>query len=111
MLRRHEIKDQEWERIQGILPPENTGEGRPSKPNRAMLNDMLWKVQTGVPWRDLPERFGPWKTVYSRFRLWSKDALFQQILSPWPAMRTCRKYPLTAPPAKFISMRRGLKRG
>ncbi|SCW26907.1 Putative transposase of IS4/5 family, partial [Paenibacillus tianmuensis] len=72
MLRRHEIKDQDWERIQGLLPPENTGEGRPSKPNRVMLNGMLWKVKTGAPWRDLPERFGPWKTVYSRFRLWSK---------------------------------------
>lgn len=79
MLRRHEIKDQDWERIQDLLPPENTGEGRPSKPNRAMLNGMLWKVNTGAPWRDLPERFGSWKTVYSRFRLWSKDDLFQKI--------------------------------
>src|SRR6218665_1478115 len=79
MLRRHEIKDQNWERIQDLLPPENTGEGRPSKPNRVMLNGILWKVKTGAPWRDLPERFGPWKTVYSRFRLWRKDDLFQKI--------------------------------
>lgn len=78
MLRRHEIKDQDWERIQDVLPPENTGEGRPSKPNRVMLNGMLWKVKTGAPWRDLPERFGPWKTVYSRFRLWSNDDLFKR---------------------------------
>ena len=46
--------------IQDLLPPENTGEGRPSKSNRVMLNGMLWKVKTGAPcWRDLPERCGP----------------------------------------------------
>jgi transposase len=79
MLRRHEIKDQDWERVKELLPPENRGEGRPSKSNRMMLNGMLWKVKTGAPWRDLPERFGPWKTVYSRFRLLSNNDLFQPI--------------------------------
>lgn len=49
MLRRHEIKDHDWERIQDLLPPENTGEGRHSNPNRVMLNGMLWKVKTGAP--------------------------------------------------------------
>ncbi|MFC3747676.1 transposase [Paenibacillus sp. GCM10012306] len=62
-----------------LLPPENTGEGRPSKSNRVMLNGMLWKVKTGAPWRDLPDRFGPWKTLYSRFRLWSNADLFEKI--------------------------------
>ena len=78
-LRRHEIGNSEWERIKDTLPPENTGEGRPSKPNREMLNGMLWKAKTGSPWRDLPERFGPWETVYSRFRLWSKNGVFQKL--------------------------------
>jgi len=73
MLRRHEINDQDWERIKDMLPAENTDEGRPSKPNRVMLNGMLWKVKTGAPWRDLPERFGPWETVYSRFRSVTMD--------------------------------------
>lgn len=79
MLRRHEINDTDWERVKEIVPPENTGEGRPSKPNREMLNGMLWKTKTGSPWRDLPERFGPWETVYSRFRLWSKSGVFQEL--------------------------------
>lgn len=79
MLRRHEISDPDWERIKDILPPENTGEGRPSKPNRLMLNGRLWKVKTGAPWRDLPARFGPWKTVYSRFRMWSQKDVFQNL--------------------------------
>ena len=81
MLRRHEISDSEWERIKDILPPENTGEGRPSKPNRVMLDGMLWLNKTGAPWRDLPERFGPWQTVYSRFRLWSQNDTFKDLLT------------------------------
>ena len=79
MLRRHEINDTDWERIKDVLPPENTGEGRPSKPNRTMFNGMLWIDKTGAPWRDLPERFGPWQTVYSRFRLWSKNDAFKSL--------------------------------
>ena len=79
MLRRHEINDQDWERIKNILPPENTGEGRPSKSNRVMFNGMLWIDKTGAPWRDLPDRFGPWQTVYSRFRLWSKNDAFKVL--------------------------------
>ncbi len=79
MIRRHEIKDSEWERIKDLLPPENKGEGRPSKSNRVMLNGMLWRDKTGSPWRDLPERYGPWQTVYSRFRLWSKNNVFKKL--------------------------------
>ena len=79
MLRRHEISDFDWNRIKDTLPPENTGEGRPSRPNRVMLNGMLWIGKTGAPWRDLPERFGPWETVYSRFRLWSKNDVFLKM--------------------------------
>jgi len=79
MLRRHEINDNDWERIKDTLPPENTGEGRPSKPNREILNGIVWVVKTGSPWRDLPERFGPWETVYSRFRLWSQNDVFKEV--------------------------------
>jgi transposase len=79
MIRRHEISDEEWEKIKDKLPPENRGKGRPSKPNRLILNAILWRAKTGVPWRDIPERYGPWKTIYSRFRLWSKNKVFQTI--------------------------------
>jgi transposase len=44
-----------------------------------MLNGMLWRAKTGTPWRDLPARFGSWKTAYSRFRLWSQDDVFQKL--------------------------------
>jgi transposase len=79
MAYRHEISDSEWERIKSQLPPENHGEGRPSKPNRVMLNGMLWISKTGAPWRDLPERFGPWQTVYARFKKWGEDGTFQRL--------------------------------
>lgn len=76
---RHEINNKDWERIKDLLPPENTGKGRPSKSNRDMLNGMLWIAKTGSPWRDLPERFGPWQTIYSKFRLWSRNDVFQKL--------------------------------
>lgn len=79
MAYRHEISNDDWERIKSLLPPENRGEGRPSKPNRTMLNGMLWIAKTGSPWRDLPERYGSWQTVYSRFRLWSRGDVFQKL--------------------------------
>ncbi len=45
-----------------------------------MLNAILWKLRTGAPWRDLPERYGPWKTAHERLRLWTADGTWQKIL-------------------------------
>lgn len=80
MLRRYELTDQEWELIESLLPPEKTAKpGRPSKNNRTMLNGMIWIARSGAPWRDLPERYGPWETVYSRFRKWIEDGVIDNI--------------------------------
>jgi transposase len=111
MLRRHEIKDQDWERVEHLLPPENTGEGRPSKPNRVMLNEMLWKLKTGAPWRDFPERFGPWKTVYSRFRLWSKDDLFQKMFESLSSDADLQDVSLDSTSCKVHQHAAGAKKG
>ncbi len=63
-----------------LLPPENTGKrGRPRKCNRTILNGMVWIARSGAPWRDLPERYGPWETVYSRFRKWIEDGILDNI--------------------------------
>ena len=76
MLRRYELTDEEWNRIAPLLPPENTGkQGRPRKDNRIILNGMVWLARSGAPWRDLPERYGSWQTVYSRFRKWIDDGI------------------------------------
>src|SRR2546421_11948953 len=69
-VRRHEITDAEWERLAPLLPPERPRTGRPNKSHRLIVNGILWKLRTGAPWRDLPERYGPWESVYTRFRRW-----------------------------------------
>ena len=80
MLRRYELTDREWETIKDLFPPEKTGKrGRPSKDNRMMLNAIVWIARSGAPWRDLPERYGPWESVYSRFRKWIDDGILDNI--------------------------------
>lgn len=80
MLRRYELTDIEWDKVANLFPPENTGKrGRPGKDNRTMRNAMIWLARSGAPWRDLPERYGSWKTVYSRFRKWIEDGTLDNI--------------------------------
>jgi transposase len=55
--------------------------GRPAKEHRTILNGILWILRTGAPWRDLPERYGNWKTVYSRFRRWQEVGIWDRILT------------------------------
>ena len=71
MQRRYEISDEQWNKIKHMFPKAKTG--RPGKDLRLMFNAVLWIACSGAPWRDLPERFGSWKTVYSRFYKW-RDA-------------------------------------
>jgi transposase len=46
-----------------------------------MVNGMLWIARTGAPWRDLPERYGKWTSVYSRFQRWRKAGIWERVLS------------------------------
>lgn len=78
--KRYEISDEEWEMIKELLPSDQLPkQGRPPKPNRDMLNGILWIAKSGAPWRDLPERYGPWNTVYDRFSAWAKAGVFEKI--------------------------------
>lgn len=79
-MRRHELTDQEWELVHPILPPRTATTGRPPSDPRLMLDGIFWNLRTGAPWRDLPERFGPWQTVYDHFRNWRADGTFDRIL-------------------------------
>jgi transposase len=75
--RRHELTDEEWERVAHLVP---RGAGRPSTGgNRNFVNAVIWIAKTGAPWRDLPERYGPWKTIYNRFRRWSQKQIWEDI--------------------------------
>lgn len=78
--RRYEISDEEWERVKDLLPTDQLErQGRPPKPNRDMLNDILWIAKSGAAWRDLPERYGSWETVYGKFKKWEEKGVFQEI--------------------------------
>lgn len=79
-MKRHEMNEDQWNRIKDLLPPERKPQGgRPAKSNRKILNAILYWLNTGIPWRDLPERYGPWQTVYSRFRTWTRAGVWERI--------------------------------
>jgi len=68
-----------WEQVGPLLPlPATTG--RPAVEHRLIVEGILWIMQTGSAWRDLPERFGPWQTVASRYQLWRKEGRWTRIL-------------------------------
>ena len=79
MLHRHAISDADWERIKDLLPGRPGQPGWVAKDNRLFIDAVLWIAKTGAPWRDLPERFGPWNSVWKRFDRWSKKGTWQQL--------------------------------
>ena len=81
MEARHELTEAQWERLRPLLPPQRPATGRPAKDHRAVVNAILWRLKTGAPWRDLPERYGPWQTVYSRFRRWQRAGVWERVLA------------------------------
>ncbi|WP_435845198.1 IS5 family transposase [Streptomyces flaveolus] len=76
---RGDLTDAEWEQLRPLLPVSNGRCGR-WRDHRQVINGILHRVRTGVQWRDLPERFGPWKTVYERHRRWSGDGTWERLL-------------------------------
>src|SRR5438034_7087553 len=80
-VRRHEITDAEWERLAPLLPPERPRTGRPNKSHRLIVNGILWKLRTGAPWRDLPERYGPWECLHTRYRRCRLAGVWDRVLA------------------------------
>jgi len=76
-VRRHELSDEEWQQIKELLPV--TPGPRAKRGDRAFVNAVIWRTRTGVPWRDLPTRFGPWKTIYNRFTRWAVRGVWAGI--------------------------------
>ena len=79
--RRHELTDEQFAKLAPLLPPERPATGRPNHDHRAILNGILWRLKTGSPWRDVPERYGKWDTVYSRFRRWQQAGVWARVLA------------------------------
>ncbi len=79
-MNRHDLTDRQWERLKSLLPPQKPPIGRPNLDHRIVINGILWIARTGAPWRDLPESYGVWSTVASRFYRWRKAGIWQRIL-------------------------------
>lgn len=80
-MNRGELTDRQWERLRPLLPPQKAWTGRPAKDHRLVLNGILWIDRTGAPWRDLPEHYGPWQTIASRFYRWREAGIWDRILA------------------------------
>jgi len=78
---RHALTDTQWERLRPLLPAPPTGRGRPRNDDRLVVDGIIWRLTTGVPWRDLPARFGSWRTVYARFRRWQRAGVWDRVLT------------------------------
>lgn len=76
--RRYELTDEGWQRIEPLLPMQQRG-GKWAE-HRRVLNGMFWVLNSGAQWRDMPERYGHWETVYGRYRRWTREGLFGRIL-------------------------------
>ena len=82
---RGEVTDTAWARIAPLLPVQTHGRGGRWRDHRVVVNGILWKLRTGAPWREgplgsMPERYGNWKTVYSRFVRWQQDGTWDRLL-------------------------------
>ncbi|MFP8959159.1 IS5 family transposase [Streptomyces nanhaiensis] len=79
MVGRGELTGAAWERIAPLLSGAD-GQGRSWRDHRQVINGVLWRLRTGAPWRDLPQRYGPWQTVYERFARWEADGTWARLL-------------------------------
>jgi transposase len=79
-MKRHELTDEQWLLVDPLIPRSTAKTGRPPSDRRENLNGIFWILNTGAPWRDLPERFGPWQTVYDHFSKWRRNGVFAAIV-------------------------------
>jgi transposase len=73
------LTEAEWCLLKRLLPAERGRKARPAHDNRPIVNGILWRIRTGAPWRDLPEKYGKWMTVYQRFRRWSEAGVWEAV--------------------------------
>jgi len=84
MTIRAEISDVAWSRISPLLPSTDGRRGGRFREHRVVVEGIVWKYRTGAPWRDLPERFGPWQTAWKRHDTWSDDGTWHRV---WQALQ------------------------
>jgi transposase len=79
-MARGDLTDAQYERLQPLLPSSDGKPGHPYEDHRRILNGILWIDRTGAPWRDLPERYGPWQTCYDRLVRWRRAGVWERVL-------------------------------
>jgi transposase len=79
MIKRYELTDEQWHRIEGVVAGKPGDPGRTGKDNRLFVNAVLWVLRSGARWSDLPERYGKWKSVHTRFTRWAKKGVWERV--------------------------------
>lgn len=78
-MTRHRLTDEQWDLIKDVFPP-RAKTGRPPTNRRMIVDGILWILRTGAPWRDLPEEYGPWATVWDLFDTWNSNGTLSEML-------------------------------
>jgi transposase len=78
-MRRYGLRDDQWDRIKDLLPGREGTVGVTAADNRLFVEAVLYRYRAGIPWRDLPERFGDWKNVHRRFSRWAKAGVWERV--------------------------------
>jgi transposase len=78
-MKRYGLRDDQWTRIEGLLPGRDGYVGVTAKDNRLFVEAVLFRFRAGIPWRDLPERFGYWKAIHTRFSRWAKSGVWERV--------------------------------
>ena len=78
-MKRYALRDDQWERIRNLLPGRRESVGCTAKDNRLFVEAVLYRYRAGIPWRDLPERFGDWKNTHRRWSRWSESGVWEKI--------------------------------
>jgi transposase len=79
-MKRYELTDDEWDSMKDLLPGKPGDPGGQAEDNRLFVNAVIWIARSGAPWRDLPERFGLWNSVFQRFNRWAKAGVWQRVM-------------------------------
>ena len=79
MVKRYELNEAQWRRIEGLLAGKPGDPGRTGDDNRLFVNAVLWVLRSGARWSDLPERYGKWKSVHKRFTRWAEKGVWERI--------------------------------
>lgn len=81
MSRRYALRDDQWDRIKNMLPGREDTVGVTAKDNRLFVEAVLYRYRAGIPWRDLPERFGNWSVVHTRFSRWAERGVWEYVFN------------------------------